>query len=221
LLSVTGNVDPDSVRAVAEERLASLAPGEPDPQPVRPAGTSRADYQSKHVEQVHFCIGTDGCSVYDDEIYTLAVLDSALGGSMSSRLFQEIREKRGLVYAIGSYTQSYGAGGAYTVYGGTSPDTWPQVQELVRAEFDKIMESGLAPDELERTQRNITGSLVLGLEGMSARMMRNARNELVFGREIPVEETMEKIRAVTNDGFTALARRMLDENLVSTTAIGP
>ena len=130
----------------------------------------------------------------------MVVLDSALGGSMSSRIFQEIREKRGLAYSVGSYQLSYGAGGAYTVYGGTSPENWPLVQELVRTEFDKVMAGGLEPDELARTKRNISGGLVLGLEGMSGRMMRMSRNELNHGREIPLEETLAKIDAVTNDG---------------------
>lgn len=221
LLSIAGNVNPDEIRQFAEERLGSIQGGNGAMQIPKPGGKASDNYIAKEIEQVHFCIGTDGCSVYDDELYTLAVLDAALGGSMSSRLFQEIREKRGLVYAIGSYTQSYSAGGAYTVYGGTSPDTWPLVQELVRQEFDKLCENGLESDELERTQSNITGSLVLGLEGMSSRMMRNARNEFVHSRHIPVEETMGKIRAVNLEGVRSLAQRLLGKDLVSTTAIGP
>lgn len=221
MLSAAGNIDPEAFFASAEAILGSIPAGATDAQPERPAGKASVNYVGKDIEQVHFCIGTDGCSVYDDDIYTLAVLDSALGGSMSSRLFQEIREKRGLVYAVGSYSLSYGAGGAYTIYGGTGRETWDQVQELVRIEFDKILATGLEADELERTKRQITGSLVLGLEGMSSRMMRNSRNELNHNRHIPVEETMAKIEAVTNDRIVALASRMLGEDKVSTTAIGP
>lgn len=221
LLSIAGNVDPSAVVALAEEWLGHIPAGGEESQPERPIGNPRSEYQSKEVEQVHFCIGTDGCSIYDDDLYTLAVLDGALGGSMSSRLFQEIREKRGLVYAVGSYTLSYGAGGAYTVYGGTGRETWDQVQELTRIEFDKIMKSGLEDDELVRTKKNIEGSLVLGLEGMSARMMRNSRNELNHKRHIPIEETMGKIEAVTNSQIIDLAVRILNPERVSTTAIGP
>lgn len=221
LLSVAGNVTAEQVKTWAEARLGKIAEGGESPQAERPSGSKGDHYVGKEVEQVHFCIGGDGCSLYDEELYTLAVLDAALGGSMSSRLFQEIREKRGLVYSVGSYTLSYGAGGAYTVYGGTSAESWPMVQELTHAEFKKVRESGLADDELQRTKRNITGSLVLGLEGMSARMMRNARNELHHGRSIPIEETMDKINAVTNAGLMELANRVLDENSISTTAIGP
>lgn len=221
MLAVAGNVDPEKVRAAAEKTLGKIRSGAADSQPSRPTSVASKHEVGKDVEQVHFCIGTEGCSVYDEDLYTMVVLDAALGGSMSSRLFQEIRERRGLAYSVGSYQLSYGAGGAYTVYGGTSPEHWPLVQELVRAEFDKIMKDGLAEDEMARTKRNISGNLVLGLEGMSGRMMRMSRNELNHGREIPVEETLAKIEAVNNEGVVALASRILGEDRVSTTAIGP
>jgi predicted Zn-dependent peptidase len=221
LLSVAGNVDPDRVRALAEEALGSIPENADEQQTTRPSGAASTNLVTKDVEQVHFCIGTDGASVYDAELYTMVVLDAALGGSMSSRLFQEIREKRGLAYSVGSYTLNYGAGGSYTVYGGTSPDKWPLVQELVRAEFDNVMKSGLEAEELERTKRHISGNLVLALEGMSSRMMRMSRNELHHGREIPIEETLAKINAVTNDEIVELSQRLLPADRVSTTAIGP
>jgi predicted Zn-dependent peptidase len=189
--------------------------------PARPVGSAGTTYVEKDVEQVHFCIGTDGTSVYDPELYTMIVLDAALGGSMSSRLFQEIREKRGLVYSVGSYTLNYGAGGAYTVYGGTGEEHWDLVQELTRAEFDKVMASGLDADELERTKRHISGNLVLSLESMSSRMMRMSRNELHHRREIAIEETLAKLDAVSNDAIVELAQRVLSEDRVSTTVIGP
>lgn len=221
VLSVAGNVDPAKVREWAEVELGSIETGVDDEKVSRPIGKAQDQFVAKDVEQIHFCIGTDGCSSYDPDYYTLVVLDAALGGSMSSRIFQEVREKRGLVYSIGSYCLTYTAGGAYTVYGGTSPENWEQVQELVRVEFDKVRKDGLSTDELTRTKRNLAGSLVLALEGMSGRMMRMSRNELNHGREIPIEESLEKIEAVTNDGVVALAQRILDPALVSTTAIGP
>lgn len=221
ILAVAGNVDLDTVVAAAQVTLGKIPHTTTDAQATRPYGTASKVEQAKDVEQVHFCIGTDGTSVYDSDLYTMVVLDAALGGSMSSRLFQEIREKRGLVYSVGSYTLNYGAGGAYTVYGGTSPDQWPLVQELVRAEFDKVMANGLDADELARTQRHICGNMILSLEGMSSRMMRMSRNELHHGREIPLEETLAKINGVNNEGIVELARRILTTEKVSTTAIGP
>jgi predicted Zn-dependent peptidase len=221
LLSIAGNVDPQAVFELAERTLGEIASGAQPVDTERPGGTSRTKWIVKDVEQVHFCIGSDGTSIYDPELYTMIVLDAALGGSMSSRLFQEIREKRGLVYAIGSYTLNYRAGGAFTVYGGTSPDNWPELLETVRTEFDKVMADGIAEDELERTKRHIAGSMQLGLEGMNSRMMRMSRNELNHGRVIPIEETVAKINAVTPADVQALAQRVLHPDAVSITAIGP
>lgn len=225
LLAVAGNADPETVRAQAEELLGGLPASEPtsdrDNGIERPQGGAVKNEVGKDVEQVHFCIGTDGAAIYDEDLYTQAVLDTALGGSMSSRLFQEIREKRGLAYAVGSYSLNYTAGGAYTVYGGTSPENWPLVQELVRQEFDRVIQDGLSEGEIERTKKHLEGHMVLGLEGMSGRMMRMSRNELAHGRQIPVEETLAKIAAVDNAKVIEFAARYLDENRVSTTAIGP
>jgi predicted Zn-dependent peptidase len=222
LLSVSGNVDPQAIRALAEETLGSIPSGVSDFQPPRPEGSAKVVLESKDTEQVHFCIGSDGVSIYDeDDFFTLGVLDSALGGSMSSRIFQEVREKRGLVYSVGSYTLSYGAGGAFTVYGGTSMEKWPTVQEVIRSEFDRVMAAGLDPDELERTKTSLCAHLILALEGMSSRMMRMSKSELHHGRHIPIEETRDRIRAVTNERIIEMARRLLDPSKVSTTAIGP
>ncbi len=221
LLSIAGNVDVEAFRALAEKHLSGIAPGVEDVQASRPQGAKGFSYVGKDIEQVHFCIGSDGTSVYDADLYTMAVFDGIMGGSMSSRLFQEIREKRGLAYSIGSYTLNYTSGGAYTVYGGTSKETWPQVQDLVRAEFDKAMQEGFDADEIDRCKRHLKGNIILALEGMSSRMMRNSRNELNHQRDIPVEETMSKIDAVTNDGLVEIARRTLSAETVSTTAIGP
>ncbi len=221
MLAVAGNVDPLEVRRVAEIELGSIAAGAADEPITRPLGDASKEYVEKDIEQVHFCIGTDGCSLYDEEFYVQAVFDAGLGGSMSSRLFQEIREKRGLVYAVGSYSLNYAAGGAYTVYGGTSPDNWREVQDLVRIEFDRVMHDGFAEDELSRTKRNICGNLVLALEGMSGRMMRMSRNELTHEREVSIDETLAKVERVTNQEIIEFARKVLDPALVSTTAIGP
>lgn len=222
LLSVAGNVNVDEVKAAAEKYLGKIPSGVELSQPERPHGVATVNEVAKDTEQVHFCIGSEGISVYDEsEIAVMSVLDSALGGSMSSRLFQEIREKRGLVYSVGSYTLSYGAGGAYTVYGGTSQKNWELVKELVRKEFDDVMKHGLSEDELDRTKRSLAGNLVLALEGMNSRMMRQSRNELNYGRQVTVDEALERLNKVTNDQVVTLANRILGEDKVSTTAIGP
>ncbi|MBV6490099.1 MAG: putative zinc protease [Fimbriimonadaceae bacterium] len=221
LVSIAGNVEGAKAQEFVEQLLGGVPSGGEAVACERPYGSAVNTYVGRDVEQVHFCIGTDGASVHDDDVYVLSVLDSALGGSMSSRLFQEIREKRGLAYAIGSYSLAYSAGGAYTVYGGTSPEQWPLVQELVAEEFARVSRSGLEDEELARTKRSFAGQLAISLEGMGARMMRNARNEIYFGRRVPVTETLAKIDAVTHERIVDLAERMFAEGKVSTTAIGP
>ena len=222
LLAVAGNVDPEQIREEAEKVLGKLKSGATESQDPRPAGVAAVNEINKDTEQVHFCIGSDAISIYDEELLpVMSIFDTALGGSMSSRLFQEVREKRGLVYSIGSYTLSYGAGGAYTVYGGTSKKHWEEVKAIVRTEFDKIMADGLDDDELDRTKKSLSGHLVLALEGMSSRMMRMSRSELSFKRDVTVEESLERLNKVTNAQVKELANRILDPKLVSTTAIGP
>jgi predicted Zn-dependent peptidase len=222
LLSVAGNVDVEEVKAVAEKYLGKIPSGIEASQPERPQGVAAVNEVAKDTEQVHFCIGTEGISVYDEEeLAVMSILDSALGGSMSSRLFQEIREKRGLVYSVGSYVLSYGAGGAYTVYGGTSQKNWELVKELVRKEFDDVMANGLSADELDRTKKSLAGNLVLALEGMNSRMMRQSRNELNYERQVTVDEALERLNKVTNDQIRTLANRVLGADKVSVTAIGP
>lgn len=221
LLAVAGKVDPEEIHKWAQAILGKIPSGGENPTLDRPHGKGGFHLLPKDVEQVHFCIGTDGTSLYDDDLYTQVVMDAALGGSMSSRLFQEIREKRGLVYSIGSYSLNYTAGGTYTVYGGCSPDNWDEVQQVTRVEFDKVIADGFEAEELERTKRHISGNLVLALEGMSGRMMRMSKNELFHGRDISIEETLGKVNAVTNEQIVELARRILPAEQVSTTVIGP
>ena len=222
VLSATGLVDPDMILELANRWLGGLPTDDNDPSLPLPVAYPGSNYHVKDVEQVNFCVGTDGCSVYDEErLYTMSVLDTALGGGMSSRLFQEVREKRGLAYSIGSYSQAFVLGGTYTVYGGTSPENWPMVLDLVLEEFKKVSRDGLDPDELERTKRLICGNTVLALEGMSSRMLRMTKQEIYHKRDVPIEETLAKINQVTNDQIVQLAQSILKDELISVTAIGP
>src|SRR5690606_32664948 len=124
-------------------------------------------------------------------------------------------------YSVGSYSLSYTAGGAFTVYGGTSPKTWGEVQDLIKKEFASFRSDGPTQDEVDKAKMSLCGSMILGLEGMSSRMMRMSRNELVRGRDVPIEEVTQKIKAVTRDQVTELARTILAEDRLSTTVIGP
>lgn len=222
LVTATGKVDHDQFVRWASRELEHFEGTKSEQTFDRPQPHGGLNYIAKDVEQVHFCIGTRGVSYHDqDEMYTLIVLDAILGGGMSSRLFQEVREKRGLAYAVGSYMLTYTAGGAFTVYGGTGAKTWNEVQGVVRQELDKIMRDGPTETELAKVKRQISGNIVLGLESTNSRMMRMAKNEIVYGRQIPIEETVARIDAVTAGNVIEIARRIFPEENIRTTAIGP
>ena len=221
ILSAAGNLDPEAFYNLAQEKLGPFLPGGESAAlpPLEPQVTRQE--VPKDVEQVHFCLGGDSVSLYSDDIYTVAVLDGVLGGGMSSRLFQEIRERRGLAYSVGSYNLSYTTAGVFTIYGGTGAQTWTQVQEVIDAECKKLISQGLKEGELQKVKRQIAGNLVLSLEGMNSRMMRMTKNELFHGRDIPIDETLEKINAVSETMVRDMAARIFAEGRISLTAIGP
>lgn len=221
VISAAGNLDPDAFLVLAKSKLAELPAGEDNPTLAPPAVKVDSKEIRKDVEQVHFCIGGDSVSVYSPDIYPIAVLDAVLGGGMSGRLFQEIRERRGLAYSCSSYNLSYSAAGMFTVYGGTGRQTWEQVQEVVASEIKRLIRDGLMEGELEKVKRQMAGNMVLGLESMNSQMMRMTKNELVHGREVPIDETLEKINAVTENQVRDVAAQIFADGRVSTTAIGP
>ncbi|MBL8061008.1 MAG: insulinase family protein [Chthonomonas sp.] len=221
IISCAGNLDPKSFFELASEKLSDLESGEDNPTLEAPQVTVDRKELTREVEQVHFCIGGDSVSVYSPDIYTMAVLDAVLGGGMSSRLFQEIRERRGLAYSVSSYNLSYSAAGMFTIYGGTGPQTWEQVQDVIRAEWTKVILEGLREGELEKVKRQMAGNIVLSLESMNSQMMRMTKNELVHGRDIPIDETLQKINAVTETQVRDMAASVFADGKVSVTAIGP
>ena len=220
-LVIAGHFDADAVTELAGVLLGDLPRGAAKNPMSRPSGTPGRQEVAQDVEQVHFVLGTDAPSAYDDDREAMVLLDTALGGSMSSRLFQEIREKRGLAYSVGSYSLTYSPGGAFGVYGGTSPEHWRKVEALVREEFAKVRAEGITAEELARTKLMIRGSLLMSLESTSSRMMRLGRQEMVYDRAIPVEEILAKYDAVTLDDVRRIAGERLRDEAINVTAIGP
>jgi predicted Zn-dependent peptidase len=186
-----------------------------------PEFNSESFFAKRSMEQVQFCIGARGFSNQDGNRYPLAIIDSALGGGMSSRLFQEIRENRGLAYNIGSYSTSYSTGGFFTVYGGTSPDKFEEVLSLVKQEFASLPRGSLTEEEMARAKNQIKGSLVLSQEGMGSRMIRIGRSELFYGRVVTLEELISSILAVTADDVARVSGIIFDKEFYPTIAVGP
>lgn len=221
VISAAGNVDHRQFVDMVASSFGSLEGKRPVREGVEVTPNLDVGVYDKITEQVHFCLGTAGYAQGRSEKYALAVIDSALGGGMSSRLFQEIRENRGLAYAIGSYSASYQEGGLFAVYGGTSIENVSCVLELTQAECASIGKDSVTSDELERAQNQIRGALVLGQESMSNRMSRLAKSELYFGRMIRLDEIVSSIMAVSKDDVARVASELFSGSRFAVAAIGP
>ncbi len=173
-----------------------------------PETESRLEVLRKDTEQAHICWGVPGLDACDDERFVLSVLDSTLGGGMSSRLFQEIREKKGLAYAVYSYHSLYQDTGAYTVYAGTRPGNMEQVVRLVQAEIEKLKQDGITAEELDRAKESMKGGLVLGLESTRNRMTRLGKAYVTGAPILSLDELVERVEAVTGEQVIELARRL-------------
>jgi predicted Zn-dependent peptidase len=163
----------------------------------------------RKTEQAHLLLGTIGMGRLDDRRYAAAVLDAAVGGGMSSRLFQEIREKRGLVYSVGSALTHYAGTGSFSVYAGCSPRRVPEVLRLVREELARVAGDGLTTEEVVRCRGQLRGGLVLGLEDTGSRMSRLGKSELSYGEYLPVREVLARIDAVDEAGVREVAAEIL------------
>ncbi len=183
--------------------------------------TPSISVEDREIEQAHLSFATKGTSVYEEDRYTLAVIDIALGGGMSSRLFQEIREKRGLAYAISSYYHTNKLGGLFGIYAGTAPKDTNQVMDLILKELKDIKINGLKPAELERAKMQLRTSLFLELESSKVRAFRNALYDLYYDRFITHEEVNKSIQSITNERVIKLATDILDEKYFALTVVGP
>jgi len=222
VVAAAGNMEHGDLVRLAEQTLGDLngtAPPRPKRRP-RPSGKSK-QVRRRDIEQVHFCLGSAAYSKKDKERYALSILNNVLGGNMSSRLFQEIREKRGLAYSIGSYTRLYQDAGYFSVYGGTSPETYAEVIELTRAEFAKVKQHGLTDDELAKAKTQVRGALVLGMESMTNRMHRYGESLLAYGKVIPLSDVLREYEAVSHESIAKVAAHVLDDSTLTLTAIGP
>jgi predicted Zn-dependent peptidase len=159
----------------------------------------------RQVEQANVIVGSTGLSATDERRFTLSVLNAALGGGMSSRLFQEIREKRGLAYSTYSFASGHGGLGTFGLYAGCAPAKADEVTELLIAELERLASDGITDAELERSIGQLSGGLVLGLEDTGSRMSRLGKAELVHGELLTLAESLERIRAVTVGDVRELA----------------
>src|SRR5215831_9080967 len=188
------------------QRLFGGIPGDGRVEKIAPpAATPMVVNHEKQLEQMHICIGGPGLSQVSDLRYASYVLNTALGGGMSSRLFQEVREKRGRVYSIYSFLSAFLDCGYFGIYAGTSPEWVDEVIEVSLNEIAKVAREGLRNEELARAKSQLKGNMLLGMESTDSRMNRLARNEIYFRRDIPLEEIARGIEGVTNDQVIEVA----------------
>ncbi len=175
----------------------------------------------RHTEQAHIVLGTKGLPRQHPSRFVLAVLDNILGGGMSSRLFQKIREERSLAYSIFSYHSMYVETGLMAVYAGTNPENVSAVLDLIKEEIDLLLEKGITAAELERAKGHIKGNLVLSLEDSGSRMTRLGKAEICQGEILSLDELLRRVDAVAEEDVRKLAKDLFGSRKLVVTAIGP
>ncbi len=177
--------------------------------------------RAKATEQVHLCMGSKAVPLDDDDYYATQVLNTITGGGSSSRLFQEIREERGLAYSVYSYISAYKDAGLFTAYAGMSPDQAAAVTELMMKVLSRLADEGPTKEELERAREQLKGGLMLGLESTSNRMTRIGKNEITLGRHITPDEIIDKVNAVTLQDINRLAAHFFRPSAFTFVGLGP
>jgi len=229
LRTLAGQVDPrddppgkigvigDTAVDVVRKALAGTALDSTPAAPAAPrSGAKRVRTQRAHTvvrnrdtEQAHVVLGGIGIGRSDERRFALGVLNNVLGGGMSSRLFQEIREKRGLAYSVYSYASQYADAGLIGVYAGCAPGKVEEVLDLIRAELERVAAKGVTAEEIARGKGMVKGSYVLGLEDTGSRMSRIGKAELVYGELLSVDNIIERINRVSLDDVSAVAAEVL------------
>ena len=209
VVAASGKVDHDELTAGVERRFTGPSGAGParerhNPAPLRPLVVG-----TRPTEQAHLVVGMRAPARDDEDRFALAVLNQLLGGGMSSRLFQEVREKRGLVYSVYSYRAAYLETGLLAVYAGTSPARATTVLELIHAELDKLLQEEIPARELDVARGHVKGSLVLSLEETSSRMSRIGRSQLVHGEVMSLEELVQRTAAVTAADVRRVIERVI------------
>ncbi|NQS74936.1 MAG: insulinase family protein [Peptococcaceae bacterium] len=221
IVAVAGNIKHDLVmdrlRPIFEKRGGKESPRLIN----KPANQRQITCRNKDTEQVHLIVGAPGLKLGHDKIYIMQLITTILGGGLSSRLFQEIREKRGLVYSVYSYHSSYQDAGLFGMYAGLSKQNVDEVLELIFKQVRDIQVKGVPEEELHRAKEQLKGNLYLGLENVNARMSRLGKSQMYLGRVITPEEVIDKLNMVTTNDIQELAQEMLDPQGFSLASVGP
>ena len=220
-ISIAGNVEHDHFVNLVGQQFESINAGNSFPARVSPTGQSKVTIHSKDLEQIHICMGTKGLSITDPKRYSFSLINTILGGNMSSRLFQQIRENRGLAYSIYSFISSHVDTGMCGVYVGVDPKNAKETIEVILNEILKLKKIPVDSTELRSAKEYTKGNLMLASESIDNQMVRLAQNEIHFGRYIPLQEVVNKIEEVTADDILDLASTLFDNDQLAISLLGP
>jgi predicted Zn-dependent peptidase len=222
VVAAAGHIDHASIVNLSERLLAGAGKGPAaGPESDGASEQARLRFYEKETEQYHICFGGPGISRGDDRRFTLGILDTIFGGSVSSRLFREVREKRGLAYSVGSYTSEYVDRGFVAMYVGTRADNVAEACEIIGRELVSIRDNGIDAAELARAKEHVKGRMVLGLEATGSRMSRLARGILFDIPVLSLDELLESVDAVSADEVAELARELYDPANFAAACVGP
>ncbi|MEJ2219926.1 MAG: pitrilysin family protein [Desulfobacterales bacterium] len=221
IISAAGNVEHADIIERVGPAFESIKPGNGIAERITPRSRSLVDLNHKDLEQVHICLGAPGLSITDPRRYAYSLLNTILGGNMSSRLFQEIREKRGLAYSVYSFITSHVDTGMFGVYLAVDPARALEAANLVLNEIDKLSTQPVTAAELQGAVEYTKGSLLLASESNDNQMVRSAQNEIHFNRSIRLSEVIKKIESVTAAEILALAESLFKTDRMSLTLLGP
>jgi predicted Zn-dependent peptidase len=221
VVAAAGNVDHDRLAKLVDTAVAGAAASPaPAPSDSPPVGAPARLFHRKDTEQYHLALGARGIPRGDDRRFALRILDAILGGSTSSRLFQEVREKRGLAYAVFSYASHYADTGQVGVYVGTRPDNVAEAMDVIGTELRRLQVDGVSEEEFERARENVKGRTVLSMESTLARMNRLGSSLLMEVPILTTDELLAQLDAVSLDGVNSLARELFVPEQMSAAGVG-
>ena len=221
VISVAGNFDRKQLNRLVDGYFSDFGSGGEARQADSPVPVFRNKEVKRPLEQAHFCLGSEGPARNTDDRFAYSLMNLILGGGMNSRIFQEVREKRGLAYSVGSMQRPYRDTGYFAVTGGVQPKNLTAVTEVILGEIRRMHRESVSAEELQSAKEAFKGSVLLSLENTSVRMSRLADLELYFGRFIPIDEVMRKMNAVNVSQIQRVAEQHLKDRPVSISVIGP
>lgn len=211
VISVAGNVSEDFLKSV-EKLFGDFETSGKKREFKKPSFNNQKLSRQKDTEQAHLCIGFNGLEVGHEKIYSLIVLNNILGGSMSSRLFQDVREQKGLAYSVFSYHSSFADNGLLTIYGGTGSKQLNQLFETIQDTLTTLKAEGITSKELANSKEQMKGSLMLSLESTNSRMSRNGKNELLLGHHRSLDSIIERVNEVSEESVNTLANQLFTDS---------